>query len=152
MPRPTSLRALAFGGFRRFPRIRKEWSMFRISQILAAALAFGLFGASAPAAEKPTLTVYTYSGFSGEYGPGGKIKERFEATCACALEWVEGDDAGRCSPASKLEGASTKADVVLGLDNNQIADAEATGLFVPMGSTSEARSSRRLERYDLRSL
>ena len=33
----------------------------------------------------------------------------------------------------KLEGASTKADVVLGLDTNLTEDAKATGLFVPSG-------------------
>jgi len=107
--------------------------MFRNVRILAAALALGAFAGPAFAAEKPILTVYTYSGFSGEYGPGGKIKERFEATCGCVLQWVESDDAGTLLARLKLEGASTKADVVLGLDNNQIADAEATGLFVPHG-------------------
>lgn len=105
--------------------------MFRRSLLAAATLA--VVAASALAAEKPTLTVYTYSGFSGEYGPGGKIKERFEASCGCTLDWVESDDAGTLLARLKLEGSSTKADVVLGLDNNQIADAEATGLFVPHG-------------------
>src|SRR4051812_14423029 len=101
--------------------------------MLAVALSLGLFGGSALHAERQTLTVYTYSGFSGEYGPGGKIKERFEAACGCGLEWVASDDAGTLLARLKLEGASTKADVVLGLDNNQIADAEATGLFAPHG-------------------
>src|SRR5690606_14844520 len=33
----------------------------------------------------------------------------------------------------KLEGASTRADIVLGLDTNLTADAKATGLFAPSG-------------------
>ena len=33
----------------------------------------------------------------------------------------------------KLEGANTKADVVLGLDTNLTAKAQATGLFGPHG-------------------
>jgi thiamine transport system substrate-binding protein len=33
----------------------------------------------------------------------------------------------------KLEGASTRADIVLGLDTNLTAEAKATGLFVPAG-------------------
>ena len=33
----------------------------------------------------------------------------------------------------KLEGASTKADIVLGLDTNLTAEAKATGLFAPSG-------------------
>jgi thiamine transport system substrate-binding protein len=83
--------------------------------------------------EKPTLTVYTYSGFPSEYGPGGTIKSRFERVCDCTLEWVTSDDAGTLLSRLKLEGPSTKADVVLGLDASQIADAEATGLFSPHG-------------------
>ncbi len=98
-----------------------------------AALAAALFALPAAAQEKPTLTVYTYSGFPSEYGPGGVIKERFEAECACTLEWVTSDDAGTLLSRLKLEGAGTKADVVLGLDTNLIADAEATGLFQPNG-------------------
>jgi thiamine transport system substrate-binding protein len=83
--------------------------------------------------EKPVLTVYTYSSFSGEYGPGGTIKERFEATCGCTLEWVTSDDAGTLLSRLKLEGEGTGADVVLGLDTNLMADAAATGLFQPHG-------------------
>ena len=102
---------------------------------------------AAAAQEKPTLTVYTYSGFPSEYGPGGVIKERFEAVCGCTLEWVTSDDAGTLLSRLKLEGAGTKADVVLGLDTNLIADAKATGLFQPHGvEAAEARPADRVER------
>jgi thiamine transport system substrate-binding protein len=106
--------------------------MLRMSRV-ATYLALALVAAPANAQEKPTLTVYTYSGFPSEYGPGGAIKARFEETCGCTLEWVTSDDAGTLLSRLKLEGSSTKADVVLGLDTNQIADAEATGLFAPHG-------------------
>lgn len=99
----------------------------------AACFAIALTGPMANAQEKPTLTVYTYSGFPSEYGPGGTIKTRFEEVCGCTLEWVTSDDAGTLLSRLKLEGASTKADVVLGLDTNQLADALATGLFAPHG-------------------
>ena len=46
---------------------------------------------------------------------------------------MESDDAGTLLARLKLEGSSTKADVVLGLDTNLIADAKATGLFAPHG-------------------
>ena len=85
------------------------------------------------AQDKPVLTVYTYGSFAGEYGPGGTVKERFEQSCGCTLEWVTSEDAGTLLARLKLEGASTKADVVLGLDTNLIAEAEATGLFAPHG-------------------
>src|SRR5882757_7821352 len=102
-------------------------------RVAVTALAFGLVAASAAAADKPVLTVYTYSGFPSEYGPGGTIKERFDAVCGCTLEWVTSEDAGTLLARLKLEGSSTKADVVLGLDTNLIEDAKASGLFAPHG-------------------
>jgi thiamine transport system substrate-binding protein len=52
---------------------------------------------------------------------------------------VTSDDAGTLLARLKLEGASSEADVVLGLDTNLMAEAEATGLFAPHGV--EARAS-----------
>jgi thiamine transport system substrate-binding protein len=101
---------------------------------VAAAMLLGSMGGLALAqSEKPVLTVYTYSGFPSEYGPGGVIKARFEETCGCTLEWVTSDDAGTLLARLKLEGESTRADVVLGLDTNLLADAKATDLFQPHG-------------------
>src|SRR5687768_5958532 len=72
---------------------------------IAAALALGLAlaGSAGAATEKPVLTVYTYSSFAGEYGPGATIKGRFEASCACTLKWVTSDDAGTLLARLKLE-------------------------------------------------
>ena len=84
---------------------------------------------AASAQDRPTLTVYTYSSFAGEYGPGGAIKENFEAECGCFLRWIETDDAGTLLARLQLEGNSTTADIVLGLDTNLIALARQTGQF-----------------------
>jgi thiamine transport system substrate-binding protein len=100
---------------------------------LAAAMLLCSVGNVTAQSEKPVLTVYTYSGFPSEYGPGGTIKARFEESCGCTLEWVTSDDAGTLLARLKLEGASTEADVVLGLDTNLLADAKATELFQPHG-------------------
>jgi thiamine transport system substrate-binding protein len=99
---------------------------------LAAALALGL-AAPAAAQTKPTLTVYSYASFVGKYGPGKTVKERFEATCGCELTFVSADDAGSLVGRLRLEGESTKADVVLGIDMNLAAEAKATGLFAKHG-------------------
>jgi thiamine transport system substrate-binding protein len=110
--------------------------------LIGAALPLGLALAGVAAAEsaRPVLTVYTYSSFAGEYGPGATIKERFETTCACSLEWVTSDDAGTLLARLKLEGASSDADVVLGFDTNLMADAKATGLFAQHGIETRATS------------
>lgn len=82
-------------------------------------------------ADTPVLTVYTYSSFSGEYGPGATIEARFEEVCGCDLRWVASDDSGTLLARLKLEGASTPADIVLGLDTSLMAQARASGLFAP---------------------
>lgn len=106
---------------------------------LAAAVALGLAG-PAPAQDKPALTVYTYSAFTGKYGPGKLVKERFEAQCGCTLTWVSTDDAGSLLGRLKLEGEASKADVVLGLDMNLAAEAKATGLIAPHGQDARGLS------------
>ena len=102
---------------------------------LAALLAIA--PAAAHAQSKPELTVYTYASFTGKYGPGAKVKAAFEAECACTLNWVSADDAGSLAGRIRLEGTQTKADVVLGLDMNLLAEAKATGLFAPHGIATD---------------
>ena len=70
-------------------------------------------------------------------GPGPAIEKAFEAECGCT------SNVSRSAMASpphrlKLEGDGTKADMVLGLDNNLIAEARATGLFAPHGQIARS--------------
>ena len=55
--------------------------------LLAACAALSLSSVAAEAAGK-TLTVYTYESFVSDWGPGPKVKESFEKTCGCKVEWV----------------------------------------------------------------
>jgi thiamine transport system substrate-binding protein len=98
----------------------------------AAALAF-----SVPAGAAEKLTVYTYESFTSEWGPGPQVEKVFEAECDCDLEFVSVADGVALLNRVKLEGASTEADVVLGLDTNLTAEAKATGLFSPHGVSTD---------------
>lgn len=82
---------------------------------------------------KNILTVYTYDSFTAKWGPGPVIKENFEAVCHCELKFVAAADGVALLNRLKLEGAKTQADIVLGLDNNLIADAHKSDLFAPSG-------------------
>jgi thiamine transport system substrate-binding protein len=94
------------------------------------ALSLALFTSLSLSAEaKDTLTIYTYDSFVSEWGPGAKIKTAFEKDCDCTVEWVAIADGVAMLNRLKLEGGTTKADVVLGLDTNLTAEAAATGLF-----------------------
>ena len=85
------------------------------------------FAASPVSAED--LTVYTYDSFAAEWGPGPALKAGFEAKCACTVTFVTAGDGGALLSRLLLEGAATKADVVVGLDTSLIEKARASGLF-----------------------
>jgi len=101
------------------------------TKLLAAGL---VFLASPALAETPVLTVLTYDSFTPEWGPGPAIEKGFEATCGCDVQYVSAGDGAAVLARLKLEGAQSKADVVIGLDTNLTADAAATGLFAPVAA------------------
>lgn len=102
-------------------------------------LAFPLFLSAAllsltsvvSAAEKPVLTIYTYDSFSGEWGPGPKIKTEFEKTCGCELKWVPLEDGVSILNRLKLEAKHPKADIALGMDEAMLGEAINSNLFTP---------------------
>lgn len=89
----------------------------------------GLLSANVFAAD--TLTVYTYSSFTAEWGPGPKIKQAFEKACDCTLNLVPLEDGVAILNRLRLEGSHSKADLVLGLDDALISEAKQSGLFAP---------------------
>lgn len=92
-------------------------------------VATSLLSASAFAAD--TLTVYTYSSFAAEWGPGPKIKQAFEKECSCNLNLVALEDGVAILNRLRLEGKHSKADLVLGLDDALLSEAKQSGLFAP---------------------
>ncbi len=83
----------------------------------------------ATAQDRPVLTVYTYDSFITEWGPGPQVEVAFEAICDCDLRFVAAGDGAELLSRLRLEGVSTEADIVLGLDTNLTAAAAETGLF-----------------------
>ena len=75
------------------------------------------------AIDKPTLTIYTYQSFASEWGPGLALKRAFEKDNACHVEFVTTTDSGTLLNRLRMEGKHSKADLVLGLDTNQIDSA-----------------------------
>ncbi|HEV7433365.1 MAG TPA: thiamine ABC transporter substrate binding subunit [Pseudorhizobium sp.] len=90
---------------------------------------FGFAIAHVAAAQEKALTIYTYESFTAEWGPGPKVKEEFEKTCDCTVNFVSVADGVALLSRLKLEGEATDADLALGLDTNIAAEAKATGLF-----------------------
>ncbi|GLT16264.1 thiamine transporter substrate binding subunit [Vibrio zhanjiangensis] len=94
-----------------------------------SSIAIALFTSFSALAAENTLTVYTYDSFAADWGPGPKIKQAFEDKCHCNLNFVALDDGVSILNRLRLEGEHTKADVVLGLDQNLMPEAKKTGLL-----------------------
>ena len=75
------------------------------------------------------LTIYTYDSFVSEWGPGPIIEKIFKEKHNADLEFVAVDSAATLLNKVILEGDTTKADIVLGLDMNLFDLAEQSGLF-----------------------
>ena len=101
--------------------------------LLAAVIATSAAASAPVRADVPTLTIYTYSSFVSEWGPGPALQKEFEAGCGCKIEWVALEDGAALLSRLKLEGEKTEADIVLGLDTNLTAETKATGLIAPHG-------------------
>ena len=99
----------------------------RILQLLSCLLFFYCFSVNANHAN--TLTIYTYASFVSEWGPGPIIKKKFEDKFKIHLEFVTVDSAATLLTKVILEGSSTKADIVLGLDMNLLDEANKSNLF-----------------------
>ena len=100
--------------------------------LLALAVAIG---SSAAAEAADTLTIYTYDAFAADYGPGPGLKAGFEKTCGCTVAFVGTDSSIGALRRVQLEGTTTTADIVLGLDTSLSGEARATGLFAAHGLT-----------------
>jgi thiamine transport system substrate-binding protein len=87
----------------------------------------------AAAASANDLTVYTYSSFVSEWGPGPQIKERFEAECDCEVTFIGLDDGVSLLNRLRLEGEGTQADILLGIDDALIAETRELGLVAEHG-------------------
>lgn len=96
-----------------------------------AVLALFIVNLPTIAAEKPHLTVYTYDSFIADWGPGPRIKAAFEAQCSCIIDYVAADSSTGILNRIRLEGESSKADIVLGLDATQMNQVKQTGLLAP---------------------
>lgn len=101
--------------------------------IVFASLLWGATSAAWGQTELPTLNVYTYDSFASEWGPGPKVKAAFEAQCECRLNWVAVDGSTGILSRVQLEGTTSRADVVLGLDTSLLEEARQTGLLTPHG-------------------
>ena len=76
------------------------------------------------------ITIYTYDSFISEWGPGQIIKKAYEKKYNSNINFIAVDSAATLLNKIILEGSSTKADIVLGLDMNLLDSATKSNLFI----------------------
>ena len=77
--------------------------------------------------QKDTIRVLTYSSFIQEWGAGPKIAALFEEETGCKVQWINAGNAGLIIERLKFKRETDKPDVVFGLD--QFSIFEANKLF-----------------------
>ncbi len=81
-------------------------------------------GGPTPHGDRHKLVAYSYSSFVSSWGPGPKIVEEFTKECQCEVELVDVGDAGLLIQRLLLEKERSRADVVIGLDQLSLFQAE----------------------------
>ena len=79
-------------------------------------------------AEKKKLVIYTYDSFVSEWGPAPQIKNSFEEICDCIVDFVGFSNSLDIIGRIKLEDTNSAADIILGLDTNQMFELESLNL------------------------
>ncbi len=75
--------------------------------------------------QRPVVKVFGSTSFTSQWGPGPWLKERFERSCDCRLEYYDGADNTILLQRLKAEGRNGGADVVLGFDQYDLEQAQA---------------------------
>lgn len=73
---------------------------------------------------RPTLRVFGSSSFIASWGPGPALKANFESVCNCRVEYFDGADSTLLLQRIKSEGLSSGADLVFGLDQYDLENAQ----------------------------
>ena len=75
------------------------------------------------------LTIYTYDSFVSEWGPGPIIEKKFKEKFNISIDFIAVNSSATLLNKIILEGSTTKADIVLGLDMNLLDEAKKLNLF-----------------------
>jgi len=84
---------------------------------------------SAKAQDDASLNVYTYDSFASEWGPAPLLKQGFEKTCDCTINFIPNNSSIGALRKIQLDGEKSDADILLGIDTSIAAEAKASGLF-----------------------
>ncbi|MFI3256978.1 MAG: thiamine ABC transporter substrate-binding protein, partial [Spirochaetales bacterium] len=77
------------------------------------------------------VVVYAYDSFVADWGPAPEIEKRFEEQTGYACEIISVGDAAQVMSRAVAEKNAPVADVLIGIDNNQVAQAKTLDILTP---------------------
>lgn len=89
------------------------------------------FGAKDNSQRTDEVVVYTYDSFAGEWGPGPQLAKAFEEKTGLKCTMIVVGDGAQILSRTILESSAPQADVVIGVDNNQVDLARSSGVLEP---------------------
>ncbi len=81
---------------------------------------------------RPVVRIYAPTSFMSQWGPGPWLKEKFETSCNCQVEFLDSANINLLLQRLKMEGSSLGADLVLGLDQFDLDKAQAGFEWKPL--------------------
>ena len=122
------------GQCKEFPEMNRTFRFVPLFLCMMFTMQFSLFSLGSKessVSRDKEIIVWTYDSFNSEWGPGPQIKKRFEEETGLTLRFVSHGDAGTLLSHLLFEKDQADADVILGIDQNMMDRAIATGLLEP---------------------
>ncbi len=105
--------------------------LFTLIQLFFVVASLVAFGGSDSDARKNQVVIYTYDSFISEWGPAPQLEQLFEKETGMDLVFIDSGDGGQILSRVVLEKEAPQADIVIGIDNNQIKKARQANVFEP---------------------
>lgn len=101
---------------------------------MAIVTSLSLFASSNKEVESDKLVIYAYDSFTSEWGAGPQIVANFEEKYGIDVEMIGFGDAGTVLTKVISEKENPQADIVIGIDNNMLAEAINQKILEPYNS------------------
>ena len=87
------------------------------------------FGTKEDSNRQNQVVVYTYDSFLSEWGAAPQLETLFEQQTGYDVVFIDGGDGGQLLARGLLEKDDPQADVIVGIDNNQLNAARSSQIF-----------------------
>ena len=103
--------------------------LFTLFILLFTVVSLFAFGTKEDSNRQNQVVVYTYDSFLSEWGAAPQLETLFEQQTGYDVVFIDGGDGGQLLARGLLEKDDPQADVIVGIDNNQLNAARSSQIF-----------------------